>query len=377
MKGKLAASVLNRIGEGNLSKVISLIGLAKNAGKTIAFNQLVSELAGAGRQLGLLSFGRDGEKIDAVTNKEKPRILVPPGAFFVTAESAAEHLNKTCRVVKDTGIQTMLGNVKIYQNNSVRSRQVELVGINRTSTLKKIRTYLEGEVEFLIVDGALDRRSSALPGISAGIILSTGAVLGADIDSVVKKTDTALTRLLLPELEDERTKQTCFNLIQRAADSRRGGWLLRPEYEAESRNSVRVEVSFQRGSSLGLAKELDQFLTERGPIRGEDDLLLLSGALTDSLAKQLLRREELRGLNIVVQDGTRVFLQRRYLQLLFKNNVKLKVLDEIKVAALTVNPHNPEGRDLDSASLQATLKKLWSEIPIYDVLAADYQEIKK
>lgn len=373
MAGKLIDEILIKNKNSDI-KVISLIGLAKNAGKTVAFNQLVSELAHEGYQLGLVSFGRDGEEIDAVTNKEKPGITIPSGTYFVTAENVKADLNTEFQVYKTTDISTTLGRVNIYKNTSYFNKEVELAGVNRISNLEKIKNFLANKIEYLIVDGALDRKSSSLPGLSDKTILATGAVLAPDIEGVIAKTSLAVKKLLLPQVQSEKERDIYQNLIKDNLNNKKipGGWLI--EFKGLSRDNnfeIKKVIELKSDSSLGISRELDRKLNKISLDQPTSKTLILSGALTDSLGRKL-SDNKLKNFKIIIQDGTRVFLQNRYLTTLKRNQVNIEVIKEINLAAITVNPHNPEGRDLDSDKLRKELKDLFPEIPVYDVKAADY-----
>jgi len=373
MPRKLIDEILLKNKAGGI-KVISLIGLAKNAGKTTAFNQLVSELAHEGYQLGLISFGRDGEEVDAVTNKEKPKISIPSETFFVTAENVKADLESEFQVYKTTDISTTLGRVNIYKNTSYFNKEVELAGVNRISNLEKIKNFLANKIEYLIVDGALDRKSSSLPGLSDKTILATGAVLAPDIEGVIAKTSLAVKKLLLPQVQSEKERDIYQNLINDNLNNKKipGGWLI--EFKGLSRDNnfeIKKVIELKSDSSLGISRELDRKLNKISLDQPTSKTLILSGALTDSLGRKLLDNK-LKNFKIIIQDGTRVFLQNRYLTTLKRNQVNIEVIKEINLAAITVNPHNPEGRDLDSDKLRKELKDLFPEIPVYDVKAADY-----
>lgn len=373
MPRKLIDEILLKNKAGGI-KVISLIGLAKNAGKTTAFNQLVSELAHEGYQLGLISFGRDGEEVDAVTNKEKPKISIPSETFFVTAENVKADLESEFQVYKTTDISTTLGRVNIYKNTSYFNKEVELAGVNRISNLEKIKNFLANKIEYLIVDGALDRKSSSLPGLSDKTILATGAVLAPDIEGVIAKTSLAVKKLLLPQVQSEKERDIYQNLINDNLNNKKipGGWLI--EFKGLSRDNnfeIKKVIELKSDSSLGISRELDRKLNKISLDQPTSKTLILSGALTDSLGRKL-SDNKLKNFKIIIQDGTRVFLQNRYLTTLKRNQVNIEVIKEINLAAITVNPHNPEGRDLDSDKLRKELKDLFPEIPVYDVKAADY-----
>ena len=57
-------------------KTLSIVGMAKNAGKTTALNYLIEEADDEMIRLGITSTGRDGETSDLVTGTEKPRVYL-------------------------------------------------------------------------------------------------------------------------------------------------------------------------------------------------------------------------------------------------------------------------------------------------------------
>jgi len=91
------------------------------------------------------------------------------------------------------------------------------------------------KVEYFIVDGALDRKSSSLPGLSDKTILATGAVLAPDIEGVIAKTSLAVKKLLLPQVQSEIERNIYKDLIKNQHTKNKrlpGGWLI--EFENSS-----------------------------------------------------------------------------------------------------------------------------------------------
>ena len=83
-------------------KTLSIVGMAKNAGKTTALNYLIEEAMDEGIRLGITSIGRDGETQDLVTGTEKPRIYLDqdtivtvPTQLYDMADAGMEILKKT------------------------------------------------------------------------------------------------------------------------------------------------------------------------------------------------------------------------------------------------------------------------------------------
>ncbi len=319
------------------AKTISVIGLAKNTGKTVTLNTLAEEAYGSGLKTALVSFGRDGEAVDAITRLDKPRIRVFPGSLFVTSE---RFLNPAVVDVEDktgTGITSVFGEACIYTAGP-SGGLVELIGINTVSSLKNITSVLENQVDLVLIDGALDRRSSALPVFSDACIISTGAVLGKDEKAVIKRTEEAITKLRLPGTDDHSLNETARSLYGLHQNG-----IVFPGNEV---------VQKEEGAEAVIACAADTSARA----------LILRGALTDRLAEPLLHRKNRDELIILLKDATRLFLSYRYMTMLKNRHVVLRVLDPVHILALTVNPTRPFGAAMDSAYLLSAFRETYPEL---------------
>ena len=304
-------------------------------------------------KLAIASYGRDGEDIDVITLKKKPRIFIPPDTYFVTAESLFEKSRLHAEIVKDTGWDTLLGKVKIYKSGAIGGN-VELAGVNRGSRMVNIKELIPGDTELFLIDGALDRRSSAIPSLYHGMVLATGAVVGNTIDLIVERTMDEVDRLTLPSCNDRAVKLMTGKILDRNESG-----LIRDD----------KTISFKNSAFFGYPKE-DSIRVQAG------DIMVLQGALTDTFAETLLHGYKGGNCIIIVRDGTRVFLNNRNINLLKKKNIALRVYEPIKLIAVTVNPYSPYGFRVDSAilveSLKGSLREAGIEIPVFDVLSKDY-----
>ena len=70
--------------------IFAITGISKNAGKTSFLNQLIPGLAG--KKLGIMTTGRDGETTDAVFGNRKPAVKLPAGGLFTTTSGVLEAL---------------------------------------------------------------------------------------------------------------------------------------------------------------------------------------------------------------------------------------------------------------------------------------------
>ncbi|MCF6334525.1 MAG: hypothetical protein L3J12_02150 [Spirochaetales bacterium] len=337
----------------NSVSCLAIIGLAKNAGKTVALNTLIREAVEADVKLTVASYGRDGEDIDAITQKEKPLIFIPPNTYFVTAEKLFEKSSLQGAIVIDTGIDTLLGKVKIYKSGTIGD-SVELAGVNRGSRMMKIKELLPEDTELFLIDGALNRRSSAIPSLTHGIVLATGAVVGNTVELIVQRTMDEVKRFTLTPCPDEQ--------ILRAA-----GRILGSGQSGLIRNG---EIIALTDNSFGKTIVPAHCRVESG------DFLVYSGALTDSAAEEIIYEYRALDCTLIVRDGTRIFISRRNMNLLKKNRIRLCVYEPIKLIALTVNPYSPYDFRVDSEllrdSMRESLCRAGIEIPVFDVLAKDY-----
>ncbi len=53
-----------------------------------------------------------------------------------------------------------------------------------------------------------------------------------------------------------------------------------------------------------------------------------------------------------------------------KKGLKVEVLENIQVAAITVNPVSPDGYSFDHAELRDAMQEVIPEIPVFDVMMA-------
>ena len=337
-------------------KHLAIIGLAKNAGKTVTLNTIVKEAVNKNINLALISYGRDGEKIDAITLQEKPRIYIPPATVFVTAHNAYKKSEVQADLIKRTGIDSLMGEVNIYKSFT-KGGYIELVGINSSSRVKKIKKMLPANVDLTLIDGALDRRSSAMPELSDAFVMATGAVVGNTEELVIKKTKHEIRRLSFGEIKDSTLKEKTKQFLAEGRDGL--------VYQDGSSEFLESETSF------GHIKELKE------KNHKEIKALIINGALIDRFAEKLIYDLEFEGINLIVRDGTRVFLNKRNLNLLEKSNIKIEFLNSINLLAVTVNPTSPYSQSLDSAEIISGLKHELKQIPVYDIMSENYKSIER
>ena len=77
-------------------------------------------------------------------------------------------------------------------------------------------------------------------------------------------------------------------------------------------------------------------------------------------------------LVLVIADPTKVFLSKRGPEWYRRQGILLKTLKRIELEAITVNPLAPQSHSFDSAQLRGLLEAAIPDVPVFDVLHADY-----
>lgn len=344
MENSLFESIKNKN-----KKVISIVGLAKNTGKTETLNYLTNKLYENNLKIGLISYGRDGEDIDLITGKKKPPVNVYPGSFFVTSSRALRGSDLKYKKIENTGIKTTMGEVNLYQSLDIG--EVQLVGINRISQLIVVKNLIENHVEYILIDGALDRKSSALPRISEAMILSTGAVIGKDLEDVINKTSYELKKLMIDSLKNKD------HLLKLQG------------YENKNLSILWTEkmgiIEFNSPTSLMLINDVIDYIKNNNIKTIK--YLFINGAFTDTVAKKLVNLK-FNNFKLLISDSTKLFLNEMSFNLLTKNNIQINVLYPLNIIGLTINPYNPEGVSIDKDIFLEEINKSIN-IPIYNIKA--------
>ncbi|MFW9771954.1 MAG: hypothetical protein ACFFB4_03185 [Promethearchaeota archaeon] len=330
----------------NITKysTISIIGLAKNVSKTTTLNHLIKNLKEY--KLGLTSIGRDGEEYDVITNLPKPRIYVEEGTYFATAQQSLENSDIKFEVIKNTGISTPMGKVLILRAQS--SGLIELAGPSISTQLPPICKELKSlGCEIILIDGAFDRRTYATPLISEATIISTGASVSEDMKKVV---DLTIFTLELLTLQNE-TNHEILGLAKKIFEDNNVGFI----------NKDNTVKKLELPTALDAAEEIRENLDENSKY------VLIKGALTNKLLGDLMRiTNKYKNLTILVEDGTKLFLSKNIFNKFHKKGGFIKVLNPIKVIAITINPTSPDGLNFNKEKFLKLLEEK-VKVPVYDL----------
>ena len=322
-------------------KTLSITGMAKNTGKTVTLNYLLEKLEALHKVVAVTSIGIDGEKTDQVTQTEKPEIELYEGTIFVTSEYHYRQRLLLSEILDLSEESTSLG--RLVTARVLQAGKVILSGPATTGGVRKVLDMMqEYGVDLTIVDGALSRKSHASPTIADGLILSTGAAIAPDLNTIVKKTSELHDLMQLPEYATSKADE----LLQ----------IENGIFALEDGNPVSLNIP----SSL-LSDKYKAELFSHG------NHLFLSGILTDMMLNFLRMQPEVKNCVVVVKDFTKVFVTPMNLKLFLSKGGQLRVLKRPNLLAVTVNPVAPSGFTLPSEILVKAMEGVF-DVPVYDVV---------
>jgi hypothetical protein len=176
------------------ARSVVVVGTAKNAGKTTAFNALRAVAHRRGAPVAVTSIGRDGEPSDALDAEPKPRVRLAAGTLV--ALPAGLIPRSPALTILDAGAESALGRMVFAR--VVMPTICEIAGPPTAramrATIDRLCALGEGPV---LVDGAIDR-IAALAGGDDAVIVATGAASGATVARVAAVAADTVLRLTLP-----------------------------------------------------------------------------------------------------------------------------------------------------------------------------------
>lgn len=335
MNSELLKSILS-------CRSLSIVGMAKNTGKTVCLNYVLDQLHTTDKVIAVTSIGLDGEKTDQVTQTEKPEVTLAVGTYFVTTEyhyRQRQLLSEICQLSEDT---TSLG--RLVTARVLQEGKAILAGPSSTGRIRTLIGELrELGVDLTIVDGALSRKSPASPAVTDGLILTTGAAIAPDLNSIVSKTKFVYQLTQLSEYEVDNRDE----LMQYESGI----------YALEEGGAHRLPIA----SSLLFTKCKD-ILFSHG------NTLFVSGIVTDNMLDYLRMQTNVKDIQLIVKDFTKIFVTPFVLQGFLQKGGRLRVLKRPNLLAMCINPTSPTGFKLESEQLRAALRQVVG-VPVYDVVA--------
>ena len=328
-------------------RIVSIIGMSKNSGKTVTLNKLIQEDMEEGIPIGMTSIGRDGESLDRVTETEKPRIFAEENTIIATTTSLLEMGDASIEILKVTPFTTPLGHVVIGRVKS--PGYIEIAGPQSLRDIRYVCDIMLGlGARFVIIDGAIDRKSSAAPAISEATILSTGAILSRDINRVLEETIHTVDLLSLPQIEEddlEKARKLIFE--DKIGVISKNGEI----------DIIPIDTALGKGHRIG------EYLDE------DSRYLVVPGSLVKGTLEDITRSTRAyKNIDIVVADGTKVFIPPKDYLFFKRIGISIKVAYPINLIGLTVNPYSPSGYFFEPKNFLEKMKEYIKDIPVMDIM---------
>ena len=327
---------------------VSIVGTAKNVGKTVTLNCVIRQAEGDGITAGITSTGRDGERIDVVTSEAKPDIYVPEGCLIATAEAALRESEVYAEILEVMPYTTLMGDVVLGR---VREPgRVVIVGPETASQLRQtIDAMKRHGAELVVVDGAIDRVASAAPTITEATVVATGAAVAPSMQEVVDRTALLVEFFALGPSPDAR-----LCAAARRAIHDRMVALIDENYEIKP---LQLKTALEAGGAVAAA------------LSDSTKAVVFGGALVDAVLEPLLDfPKRLRRISVIVADATKMFLGRKVWDRFRRLGGHLSVVNPIRILAITVNPLAPGGTYFDPDEFRWRIARVTGGIPVFDVV---------
>ena len=327
-------------------KSISIIGIAKNVGKTTTLNYMIN-VAKNKYKLGLTSIGRDGESKDLIFSTPKPRIYVEKGTIIATAKQCLFNSDITKEILVATNLKTPIGEILIIR--ALSDGFVELAGPSKNSELLEIKNILFSlNCDLVIVDGAVNRKSFASPIVTDATILATGAAFSQDIEKVVGHTS-HLVNLL--SIEAEKNPQI-ISLSKKIFKFGTIG-IISPNFEMKTIEGINAKEALKN-----IKKEL---LVDYPNI-------VVKGIVSDNFVEELMNYAQYYNrIVLLVEDSTKLFLSSDILSRFENGGNFLRALNQINIVCVTINPKSPNGESFSNDKFLKILKQN-IQIPVFNLL---------
>ncbi len=333
---------------------LSFVGMERACGKTTVFKAFLE--ARRDRVYGVSSIGTDHLSSKPGAG-DRGLVYVPAGSLVATARQALSLCDATKEILATTGIPTPLGEIILFKTLS--DGFVFLAGPSRIADVIRVKqSMLEAGAQNVFIDGAVDRKSSAVPALADGVILSS-KLFSADFDNPENKLSTQIRLLQTKVMENPQPWMNVDDENQESAS-----WFL---VDA-------LGVSYY--PKPGETPESMMSLIQRVPssIRA----IFFSGAVTHLSLRELITadqesRSKLAGATLLAEDATKIFLDQKHLNKLEDLGLSLRVVRPIHLLGLGINPAEVA---MEQDKIPAWMNECaaYFKLPVFDVVGGLFVE---
>ena len=104
-------------------------------------------------------------------------------------------------------------------------------------------------------------------------------------------------------------------------------------------------------------------------LKDESKYVVIPGSLVKKTLTDLTRcTRKYKHVDIVISDGTKVFITPKDWLIFKRQGVSVKVLDEINLVAITINPFAPQGYYFEPTQFLETMQSFIKDVPVIDIV---------
>lgn len=321
-------------------KSLSIIGMAKNTGKTECLNYILKNSQYLDKKIAVTSIGIDGESTDIVKNTPKPEIELNTGNIFITTESYYTKKKLTAEILEISKNKSLSG--KLITARCIHSGKIILSGPSDSKSLNdNLLNLSKYNVDLSIVDGAFSRKSHASPALTEAMILTTGAAYSSNINTIVKDTNYWIDLIRLNKYVE--------NGAEEMKEIDNGTWILNEQNQLEKTHSSSLHIKDFREEILNIGS-----------------VIYFAGMITENIMKSILSLKISEKLTLIVKDFTRIFTPASLFYEFIAHKGKILTLYKTNLIAVSINPYSPDAYHLNSDILKCRLAET-IQVPVYDI----------
>ncbi|MFA5752539.1 MAG: hypothetical protein WC910_05685 [Bacteroidales bacterium] len=321
---------------------LSVVGLAKNTGKTECLRYVMEKLAQRQKVIAVTSIGVDGEGVDRVTATPKPAIFLEKGMYFTTVASYYTSKLFRAEICEVLPYTTVLG--KMVTARALEKGKMILAGPSDTSLLQNWVREMPQKypIDVCLVDGAISRLSPASPAVTESMILAVGAAYSLNMRTLAERTRFIYDTVHLPLAEESLRKK-----LENITCGIRG-------------ITARGEITDPGVESALLPAQVREVLGKCG------NRIYVPGAVSNALLKTLGEGREVGKTELYIRDFSRIFAEPRVFYSFLRKGGRIFQLFSTRLLAVCVNPVSPQGYRLNSEELANSIQKEVN-VPVYDI----------
>jgi len=329
---------------------LAFVGAGQGTGKTTALQAFLDAHVG-GEPVGVTSVGVDGAERNGAAERSRAVLTVPPGSVLATASGCLAHGDITREILADTGIHTPLGEVLIVKARS--GGWIELAGPSAVADLTRVCRLLESHgARRVFVDGAQGRLSLAAPSGSGAAVFTVRLDPARSVENCVADAARVLEQLTLAAAPAD----VCDQYLARERGERPAKLLVIDRVAGMTRYFITSDIGRETIDAVCAS-------TVAIGIRGA-----VTNEFVDRLLGQKPERREVgwAELMLIVEDGTRLFVDDRRRERLRAAGIAVRTARPLTVACVAVHP----GPDAATAVMEALSAAV--PLPLVDVIGGWY-----